>query len=261
MKLCFIGYGNMAQAIANGLLSQSNIEIHACSPSQKERQDEKGVYRHYDNNVGIQNADVIILAVKPAQIIPVLKTLSLPTKALIISVAAAVSMDQLDEAIPEHRAVVRAMPNTPIAIGAGATPLVANQHCEALHRALAEQIFSNSGITAWVEESQLEALSPLSGSGPAYVYLFMEAMIEAGMALDIDKDLCHDFAYQTVWGALQLSQSSSESYASLRKKVTSPGGTTEAALAVFTQKNFKLMMVNALKSAQNRAIELQKETQ
>lgn len=260
MKITFIGYGNMAKAIAGGLLKQKNISIHACSPSQNNTQDTNGVYRYCDNNQGIQNADVIILAVKPAQIIPVIKGLQLPKKALIISVAAAISMQQLIEALPKDTAIIRAMPNTPIAVGAGATPLVANNHCQAQHINAAEQVFSSSGIVAWVGEAQLEALSPLSGSGPAYVYLFMEAMIQAGQTLGIDKELCEKFTFQTVFGALQLSKSSSESYATLRQQVTSPGGTTAAALKVFSDNNFKSTVETALKAAHNRAIELQKES-
>jgi len=259
MKVCFIGFGNMATAIAKGLTDQNDLDIHACSPSLTEGARVNNVTMHKDNHQGSKEADIIILAVKPPKILSVLQELSIHKDTLIISVAAAIPIDSISAALPPGTAVVRAMPNTPIAVGAGATPLVANANCKPRHIKAAERIFADNGIVEWVEESQLEAFAPLSGSGPAYVFLFLEALTAAGVELGLEENLCKRFAQQTLQGALRLCETSPESFATLRQQVTSPGGTTAAALAIFAKNNFKSMVTDALKEAHNRAIELREE--
>ncbi|MCC5791680.1 MAG: pyrroline-5-carboxylate reductase [Legionellaceae bacterium] len=258
MKICFIGFGNMAKAIAKGLTLQRDLDIYACSPSLPEGKNPWGISTHYDNNSGAEGADVIILAVKPPQILPVIAALNPQPEALFISVAAAIPLQKISDALP-HQAVVRAMPNTPIAVGYGATPLTANSHCQAQHIKAAERIFSDSGISAWVEERELEALSPLSGSGPAYVFLFLEALIEAAIALGLSESISQRFAKQTLAGALALCENSPEAIADLRRQVTSAGGTTAAALAVFEHEHFNGMVTRALQAAQHRAQQLREE--
>ncbi len=259
MKVCFIGFGNMASAIAKGLAGQTDLDIHACSPSLTEGTRINNITTHKDNRQGSKDADIIILAVKPPKILSILQEINLHKDTLILSVAAAIPIDIISNALPSETAVVRAMPNTPIAVGAGATPLVANANCKPRHIKAAERIFADSGIVEWVEESQLEALAPLSGSGPAYIFLFLEALTEAGMELGLEENLCNRFAQQTLAGALRLCETSPESFATLRQQVTSPGGTTAAALAVFGENNFKSIVTDALKAAHNRAIELREE--
>jgi pyrroline-5-carboxylate reductase len=259
MKVCFIGFGNMAKAIAKGLETVSDLDIHACSPSQIPGTEVEGVSRHCDNNKGSKDSDVIILAVKPAKMHSVIQELHLTKPALIISVAAAIPLQSLEKWLPVNTAIVRAMPNTPIAVGQGATPMVANGACLSPDIAAAEQIFAASGMCAWMEESQLEALAPVSGSGPAYVFLFIEALLEASKALGLEEDKSLPFILQTFSGALSLLESSHKSPSDLRRQVTSPAGTTEQALNVFQKNNFHSIVTKALKAAHNRAIQLREE--
>lgn len=258
MNVSFIGYGNMAKAIIKGLAGKPDMSIRASSPSSIEGYTREGVYTHPNNQSIVDNADVVIMAVKPAQVIPILQTLQLPKDCLVISIAAAVPIKQLSVDVP-NVAIMRAMPNTPIAAGEGATPMTANFSCAPRHVKAAERIFSESGIVEWVDESQLDALTPLSGSGPAYVYLFMEALAKAGEALGIKPSLSEKFTRQTIKGALALLEQEQEDPAVLRQKVTSPKGTTAAAIEIFEQEGFNTIIEKALQASLARAKAIKEE--
>jgi pyrroline-5-carboxylate reductase len=255
MNISFIGFGNMAKAIEKGLIGNSNINISAASPSLKNEVNDEGIITTADNKSIIELADVIILAVKPAQIATVAKDIGVLIKhQLVISVAAGVKLETLSQ-YNLNGPIVRAMPNIASAVGKGATPLLANALVSDEQKRHAEDIFNTIGITTWVEQEHLiDAFTALSGSGPAYIYLFIEEMIQAAQALGIDKQSAARFAQQTADGAIELAKQSKQDVESLRKQVTSPGGTTAAAINTFEEHDALHHLVNsAMKAAYERA--------
>lgn len=257
MNICFIGYGNMAKAIARGLISHIDYSLTAASPSLTAGKNNQGITTEPDNRTAVQEADIIILAVKPAQMSAVLAEILpvLPPACLLISVAAGLSLTWFAQQ-GINQALVRSMPNTPAAIGLGATPLIANKHVCAQQKKQAELIFSRIGITTWVStEDEMDAFTALSGSGPAYVFLFIESLIDAAAALGINESDAKLFALQTVAGSVKLAQESNLSLNELRTKVTSPGGTTAAALNIL-QPQLNQLIITAMRAAKERAAEL-----
>ncbi|CEK09781.1 pyrroline-5-carboxylate reductase [Legionella hackeliae] len=254
MKISFIGFGNMAQAIAKGLLVNKNYQILAASPSLPNGVNQDGIVTSSNNLEIIRNAEVIILAVKPGKVSEVLQEVGnhLPDNSLLISIAAGVRLDSLETYCRTDQAIIRSMPNLPIALGKGATPLIANAKMNDKHQQWAENIFQSLGIIHWtMNEKDLNPFTALSGSGPAYVFLFMEAMIEAAQKLGLDEEVARTFTLQTVDGALALAYNADIS--SLRQQVTSPAGTTAAALDILQQHQFKTLVFNAMKAAAERA--------
>ncbi len=261
MNICFIGYGNMAKAIAKGLKSNQDITIHACSPSLNEGC-QSGIYTHSDNNAVIADMDVVILAVKPQQIKVVLPNLKLNKKSVLVSIAAGVTLDQLAALLTDKQPIVRTMPNTPIAVGSGATQLIANSFCSSQHKLMAETLFSHSGIYIWLkDESLIDAYTGLSGSGPAYVFYFLEALIEGAKKLGINEKDARAFAEQTMLGALKLSQESKQPLDYLREQVTSPGGATAEAICVFETRQIKDIIAQAMAASSNKAKQLKESIQ
>ncbi|MCW0218809.1 MAG: NAD(P)-binding domain-containing protein, partial [Prosthecobacter sp.] len=184
--VCFIGYGNMAKSIAQGLRNHATWRLIATSPSLSCELDADGVQTHHDNLAHIHEADILILAVKPAKIVSVLRqiTPAIPRHCILVSIAAGTSLATLGRECRPEQAIVRCMPNTPIAVGKGATPLIANSYASEVQKKLVEQLFQCSGITTWVEQEQdMNTYTALSGSGPAYVFLMMEAMAAAAQKL------------------------------------------------------------------------------
>lgn len=258
MNISFIGFGSMAKAITRGLLKEDKYQISASAPSLPIGTNQEQIQTRFDNKQVIKTADVVILAVKPAQMDLVLKEIvpELPDSCLLISVAAGLSLQWFKQHIEKPVALVRTMPNTPASIGLGATPMIANQNASEEQRLWAEQIFSTIGLVHWVaKEEEIDAFTALSGSGPAYVFLFVEALINGAVALGLEKEAAKQFAMQTCKGALALAESSSLSLAELRAQVTSPGGTTAAALKVLNQ-HLDALIFSAMKAASDRAYEL-----
>jgi pyrroline-5-carboxylate reductase len=264
MKLCFIGFGNMAKAISQGLInSNQDLQISAAAPTLARGQNADGIITDYDNLAVIDNADLVILAVKPIDAATVLAQIKekLPQNCLLISVAAGLSLNWLAKHCRPEQAIVRSMPNTPIAVGKGATPLIANQWVTAQQKHWAEQIFLCSGIIAWTtEESDIDPFTALSGSGPAYVFLFLESIISAAQKLGLREEIAKTFALQTVAGALSLASSSDLEISELRKKVTSPAGTTAAAIDILQQHGFAELILEAMEAAFKRAKQLEATT-
>ncbi len=248
----------MAKAIAHGLLNEKSIKLSASSPSLSNGTTAKGINTHSNNLVFLPEADVVILAVKPVMMKSVMQEIiaMIPPKALVISVAAGIPLSWFNQ-FNEKLAVVRAMPNIASSVGKGATPLVANPQVTLAQKKQAEFIFNATGLTTWVmEEEAMDAFNALSGSGPAYVFLFMEEMIHAACALGLEKETAKTFTMQTVAGALELAEQGNLELSVLRKHVTSQGGTTAAALEVFKQQAFGNLISLAMKAAYNRAKEL-----
>ena len=258
MKISFIGYGNMAKAIASGLKQQELYSLSASAPSLAEGVNKDQIHTHHDNKEIIKEAQIIILAVKPMKMSSVLNEITpiLPPGCLLISIAAGLSLSWFAKHCRQNQAIIRTMPNTPASVGLSATPMIANEFTSTTQKKQAELIFAQIGLTTWVEnEEDMDTFTALSGSGPAYVFLFMEAMIDAAVALGLNEPIAKAFMLQTLNGALKLAQNSDLSLTQLRTKVTSPGGTTAAALAVLHEK-LDTLILEAMKAAKQRAHEL-----
>ena len=267
-KIAFIGGGNMASAILGGLIENgyNSQDIFVSDPSQ-EKLDELGqqfsVQTNTDNESVIKQADVVILAVKPQvmqAVISPLKDVLNTTNPLVISVAAGISLDSLAKWTDEGLSIVRCMPNTPALVQQGASGLLANRNVSDQQKQLTDDILSAVGLSVWVNsETELDAVTALSGSGPAYFFLFIESMISAGTQLGLAKDTAKTLALQTALGAATMASKSEFEPAQLRKNVTSPNGTTEQAILSFQKQGLETTVKTAMEAAFNRSIELSKE--
>lgn len=258
MNISFIGYGNLAKAIVHGLLKQKIYTISVSSPSLSEGITPEGIHTFNTNKAAISHANAIILAVKPAQMLTVLQDVAsdIPPNCVIVSVAAGLQLPWFAQHLPSKQAIIRTMPNTPASIGLGATPLFANAWVSEAQKQQVEAIFASVGITTWAQnERDMDTFTALSGSGPAYVFYFMEALVETAVKLGLDEQVAKAFSLQTMAGALGLAQKSDEGFAQLRAKVTSPGGTTAAALGVL-EGQLDGLMLRAMQAAKVRAEEL-----
>lgn len=269
-RIAFIGAGNMASAMIGGLI-QSGIaagQLSAADPypaSLEQVQQRFGIDTSADNNAVIANADVVILAVKPQQLKQVcadIRDALIRNKPLIISIAAGIRCDALEQWLSPSLAIVRCMPNTPALIGKAASGLYANTNVSAGQQQLASQLLSAIGTVDWVNaENLLDAVTAVSGSGPAYFFLVMEAMIEAGVALGLTPEAARNLTLQTALGAASMALDSDVDVAELRRRVTSPGGTTQAAVNSFEQGNIRQLFHDALLAADLRSKSLAEELQ
>ncbi len=263
--ISFIGGGNMARSLVGGLLARGSSPacIHVSEPHAPLREAlalDFSIDVHADNAAAAAAGDVWVFATKPQVLRAVaesLAPLAQQHRPLVISIAAGVSSTQLERWLGGHLAVVRAMPNTPALLGAGATGLFANATVDAAQHALAEQLLSATGLVAWIDdEAQMDAVTALSGSGPAYVFLLAEAMQAAGEAQGLGADTARALALQTIFGAARMLVESGEPAALLRQRVTSPGGTTQAALDAFEAGGFRELVASAIAAATRRGGEL-----
>lgn len=238
-KISFIGGGNMAQALISGLIGcgidASMITVADPSAETRNTLNAKGLHTidpTTDATAAIINADVIVLAVKPQVMQVVVNAFaSVLDKQLVISVAAGLSTDLLSEMLGGYRNIVRAMPNTPAMIQMGATGLYATSNINDEQKSLATAVMQASGLVIWVEsEEAMHAVTAVSGSAPAYMFYFLESMIDSGVALGLDKEQASALAMQTMLGAATMAMGSMDSPSELRRKVTSPNGTTQAAV-------------------------------
>ncbi|WP_151830394.1 pyrroline-5-carboxylate reductase [Acinetobacter junii] len=264
-NICFIGGGNMAQALIGGLLSRGlpTTRITVSDPVEQIRQilEEKGIQTITDNVEAIQNADVVVLAVKPQVLATVLQPLEgLLSDKLVISIIAGAEIQTISELIGGSQRIVRVMPNTPALVQTGAHGIYASEAVNAQDRELTSQILAATGLTIWVDsEAQIDAVTAVSGSGPAYFFYLMESMIRAGKNLGLDEKVATALTLQTALGAAQMAITSSNSPSELRKNVTSPNGTTQAALEVFDRAQISQNIQAALAAAQKRSQELAQE--
>ena len=263
-NITFIGGGNMAQALIGGLLARGlpTTRIMVSDPVEAIRQllHEKEIQAVDDNVKAIKNADVVVLAVKPQVLGTVLKPLhGLFEGKLIVSIIAGAEIETIAALTGTDR-VVRVMPNTPALVQTGAHGLYANEDVTTKDRDLASQILAATGLTIWVNsEAQIDAVTAVSGSGPAYFFYLMESMIRAGKNMGLDEKVATALTLQTALGAAQMAITSSNTPAALRKNVTSPNGTTQAALEVFDRAQISQNIQTALAAAQKRSQELAHE--
>ncbi|AXJ90941.1 MULTISPECIES: pyrroline-5-carboxylate reductase [Acinetobacter] len=263
-NICFIGGGNMAQALIGGLISRGlpPTRITVSDPVEQIRQllQEKEVHVTQDNVAAIKNADVVVLAVKPQVLATVLRPLKgLLSDKLVISIIAGAEIQTISNLIDSNR-IVRVMPNTPALVQTGAHGIYANDVVDTSDRELTSQILAATGLTIWVNsEAQIDAVTAVSGSGPAYFFYLMESMIRAGKNLGLDEKVATALTLQTALGAAQMAITSSNTPSELRKNVTSPNGTTQAALEVFDRAQISQNIQSALAAAQKRSQELAQE--
>lgn len=268
LSIGFIGGGNMAQAIIRGLLGAGHkaSRLHVADPSAQQRTVLKdlaaGINVSADNDDVAALADVLVLAIKP-QILPdVVKTLqpdTRPGSQLIVSIAAGITMATLRGWFGNDQRLVRVMPNTPALIGAGMSGLYAGNDLDSTSRGWADYVMEATGDTLWVnDEALIDAVTAISGSGPAYFFLVIEAMQEVARELGFDEQQARLLTTRTAAGAGLLAAQSDLPAATLRQQVTSPGGTTAAALAELEQGGIRDIFRTALFAARDRAIELGK---
>ncbi len=257
----------MGGALAAGLLAAGAeaAAIRAADPDPNRREAlerERGIHCGADNRELVAESDLVVLAVKPSQVTTVLRELGGPGNAslnrpLWVSIAAGVSLSSLAGDLPPGARLVRSMPNTPALVGEGATAFVANREATEADRSAARVLFEAVG-TAWEAPSEglLDAVTGLSGSGPAYVFAFLEALGDAGVRMGLPRDASDALAAQTVLGAARLALESGRNPADLREQVTSPGGTTVAGLARLEAAGFRSAIHDAVEAATRRSREL-----
>lgn len=266
MKIAFLGGGNMAGALIGGLIAKGTdaraLSVIEMSPAAREKLGARyPIHLSTAPDAQMQQADVLVLAVKPQDMKRALASISgFSKEKLIVSVAAGITIKTLMRWLDGHRKIVRCMPNTPALIGAGITGLFASPEVEKSERQRAETILSAVGEVVWMpEERLLDPVTAVSASGPAYVFWFIEQLAASAEQLGIPKDAALKLAKQTVLGAAQLASQSPESPETLRKNVTSKGGTTEAALKVFDEAKLAEHFARAVAAASKRGEEMGRE--
>ena len=269
-RLAFIGGGNMARSLIGGLVHAGarGAQIAVAEPNAELRASlahDFGVATHEQGVDAARDADVIVLAVKPQVMKPVceslgtegIKSQSNSRHPVIISIAAGIRIEQIDQWLGGGQAIVRCMPNTPALIGAGATGLCANEQVTPAQRELAQAILGAAGTSEWItDESLMDTVTALSGSGPAYFFLLVEALEDAAVAQGLPRETARALATQTCLGAGRMLRESGEAPAILRQRVTSPNGTTQAALESFEADGLRAIATRAVAAATTRGQEM-----
>ena len=268
-KITFIGGGNMARAIYRGLVESGfpaeNIGVVDPSEAAQSAARASGLIRIAESATDADlSADLIVLAVKPQITDIALSPLAhrVSSTATVLSIIAGINSASLANllGLPNDDAVVRSMPNTPALVGEGMTGLFSNSDQRAHGRILAERVMSAVGQCVWASnESDLDLVTAISGSGPAYFFLFMESLADAAVELGMSPQTAHQLSVQTALGAAKLVQASDDGLAKLRENVTSPGGTTEQAIESFEASELRAIVMSATRAAKKRSIELSEE--
>jgi len=260
----FIGGGNMAEALIRGLVKGNHLpasHVLASGP-RRERLDELhakyAIETMIDNKALAERCDLVVLSVKPQILDKVLREIGdrLKSGTLVISIAAGVDTATIEEAVADGVRVVRAMPNTPALVGAGATAISAGKHASPEDLATARAMFDAVGITVELDESHLDAVTGLSGSGPAYIFLILEALADAGVKVGLARRNAQRLAAQTVMGSAKMLMDLDEHPGVLKDMVTSPGGTAIAGLHTLEEGGLRTTLINAVETATKRAREL-----
>jgi pyrroline-5-carboxylate reductase len=265
-RIAFIGGGAMAEALAGGLIAggipAAQIRIAEPRPERcAELRERHGVAAGADYADAVRDSDLVVLAVKPNVIPTALAALRAEdldlASPLWVSIAAGVRLASLEAGLSAEARIIRAMPNTPALVGAGATAICGNARVNASDRSDARSLFESVGIT-WEADAEnlLDAVTGLSGSGPAYVFLFLEALIDAGEQAGLPREAAEQLASQTVYGAAKLALESDSAPVRLREQVSSPGGTTLAGLAALDEGGFREILARAVAAATHRSEEL-----
>ena len=260
-RIAFIGGGNMGFALAVGVkkaLPDHQLKVADPITSQRERFDAEGIASTSSNTLAVQDADVVVLAVKPQSIDSVAQELhAIIDNRLVISIAAGTPMQKLSELLGEHLAIVRCMPNTPALVGEGITGMLANANVSPEQRSLAESILHVCGKVIWFEsDDDLDKVTALSGSGPAYFFYLIESLVTAGESMGLSHEAALRLVVQTAVGASAMVSQDGTNPSQLRENVTSPGGTTEAALKHLSHQRVDQEFVTAVTAAYRRAQEL-----
>lgn len=267
-KIGFIGGGNMASSLINGLVASGHQpnQLWVSDANQETLQSLAATLKVNisHNNVDLVNeVDVVVLAVKPQVLRGVAEQIANILRGrdvLVVSIAAGISQVSLSEWLGNNMAIVRCMPNTPALVRTGATGLHANSRVSDDQKDLAENILRSVGIALWVDhESELDAVTAVSGSGPAYYFLLMEAMEKTALELGLSEKMARLLIQQTALGAAKIALESHETPGQLRQRVTSPGGTTQRAIETFEEGGFSQLVSQALHAARDRSIEMSKE--
>ncbi len=266
-RITFIGCGNMGRSLIGGLIA-NGLPVNSITGTDINAEQRQITSSQFnievleDNQQAIKDADVVVLAVKPQSMQNTLQAIKAEFargKPLLISIAAGIRLPHLAQWAGGELAIVRAMPNTPAMIQSGATALCANQITNDTQRDLAEAIMRSVGLALWLDDEILmDPVTALSGSGPAYYFLIMEAMEKAATQLGLSQEHARILTLQTAFGAAKMALESNHDAASLRKQVTSPGGTTEQALNVLIDGGIEDLFKDALEAAQKRSAELAK---
>tara|TARA_R100000005_G_scaffold85934_1_gene54580 strand:+ start:7705 stop:8538 length:834 start_codon:yes stop_codon:yes gene_type:complete len=268
--IAFIGAGNMASSIIGGLLESGHPAacLHAADPSAESLSNLRKlgpVHTYQDNAEACAQADVVIVAVKPQVMRAALESIAAPVcnrGALVISIAAGTTIASMEQLLGKGAAIVRCMPNTPALLGVGASGVYANAQVAPGQRELADRILCAVGLVEWVDaEPLLDAITALSGSGPAYFFLFMEAMINAGCNMGLSRECATALTRQTALGAARMALESDVDLVELRRRVTSPGGTTERAVECFEHEGLRDLVAHAMTAAQQRAADMAAESE
>lgn len=265
-RIVFLGAGNMAEALVRGLLAgrvcaAGRLVVTDVRPERLAYfQSTFHVGGRADNAGAVADAEVVFLSVKPQQMPELLAAIAprLPSRALVISIAAGIRTAVLEAGLGGDARVVRAMPNTPALVGAGVTAICAGSRATPADMERAESLLRAVGHVVRVRELDMDAVTAVSGSGPAYVFYFMEALLEGAQQLGLDPALARQLVYGTLAGAARLASESSDPPAVLRERVTSKGGTTAAALEVVRSRQVAQAWVDALEAARRRSVELSK---
>ncbi|MCT8875157.1 pyrroline-5-carboxylate reductase [Shewanella xiamenensis] len=266
-KICFIGAGNMTRSIISGLIRSGYpaSQVQATNPSQGKLDalaHDFGVRVSQDNVSAAQDADVIVLSVKPQLMKPVcqaLQDIDMSNK-LIITIAAGIKAERYSQYLAQPITLVRTMPNTPMQIGVGMMGLYAPQPLSDAQKAITERLMSSGGEIVWVnEESEINQVIALAGSSPAYFFLLMESMIDAGKQMGMDEAKARSLVQQAALGAAMMAKQNPElTLGNLRENVTSKGGTTAQAIATFEAADLRGVVKNAMENCINRAEEMAK---
>lgn len=261
----FIGGGNMAASLVGGLVGDNcqpgNIQVAEPDAARREALANRyGISTTADNNALAAAVDVVVLAVKPQVMAEVCRGIAdtvQEKQPLILSIAAGLRIADIDRWLGSNCAIVRTMPNTPALVQSGATALFANDRVSTGQREQAEAVMRSVGLTLWLEqESQMDAVTALSGSGPAYFFLIIELLQQAGVKLGLSEESARLLAVQTAFGAAKMALESPEESTTLRARVTSPGGTTERAIGILEEGGIRALFDKALEGARDRAGEL-----
>jgi pyrroline-5-carboxylate reductase len=257
-KIAIVGAGSMAEAFISGILENGLIDrkkVWVTNSKNEKRlaklSEQFGVNSTYDLHELFGGADIVILAMKPKDAAAAIQYIRghLTEQMLVVSVLAGVSMSSIELLAKRQLAVVRAMPNTSATVGKSATAIAVNERVSPQQIEKAKELFQTVGLTTFVEEEQLDAVTGLSGSGPAYIYYLIEAMENSAVEIGLDKQVAQELIVQTLIGAAEMVKASNKSPAQLRKDVTSPGGTTEAGIKILEENGVQQAFIACIKAA------------
>ncbi|MBU8790891.1 MULTISPECIES: pyrroline-5-carboxylate reductase [Oceanobacillus] len=266
-NITFLGAGSIAEAILSGIVNAEIIEkenIFVTNRSNQQRleylEEKYGVTTVQNKEMAIRSADILILAMKPYDLHESLQGLKgfIHKGQLIISILAGISTDTITKELEMASPVIRVMPNTSAMIGHSATALSKGQHASEEHLRIAEELFKTIGTTTLVKEDDMHIVTAIAGSGPAYFYYMVEAMVKAAVESGFDQQTAKELITQTIKGAGEMLQQSDDSPSTLRKKITSPNGTTEAGINVLEQNHFQRIVMDCVNKAKERSEELGK---